>query len=44
MFNVVYGLGCDSKDDAILIRMEKVITATTQAVTPTQFLVVYILF
>jgi hypothetical protein len=43
MFNVAYGLGCDSKDDPALIRMDKLMTAITQAVVPTQFLVVRIL-
>jgi hypothetical protein len=44
MFNVAYGLGCDSKDDPTLIRMEKLVTATAQCITPAQFLVVRILF
>jgi hypothetical protein len=44
MFNVAYGLGCDSKDDPTLVRMERLLTAVTQATFPTQFLVVSVLF
>jgi hypothetical protein len=44
MFNVVYGLECDSNDDPTLIRMEKLTMAVTQSSLPTQFLVVSILF
>ena len=40
MFNVAYGLGCDSNDDPTLIRMEKLSTAIIQSALPTQFLVV----
>jgi hypothetical protein len=43
MFNIAYGLGCDSKDDATLIRMEKLVTASLQAGSPTHFIVVCIL-
>ena len=44
MFNVAYGLGCDSNDDPTLIRMEKLATAVSQASVPTQFLAVSITF
>jgi hypothetical protein len=44
MFNIAYGLGCDSKDDLTLIRLEKLVTAVTQSGLPSQFLVVSILF
>ena len=44
MFNVAYGLGCDSNDDPTLIRMEKLVKAAIQSAFPTQFLVVSILF
>jgi hypothetical protein len=44
MFNVAYGLGCDSKDDPTLIRMEKLMKAASQAALPTQFLAVSIPF
>jgi hypothetical protein len=40
MFSIAYGLRCDSSEDPLFIRMEKVVEATTQAVLPTQFLVV----
>jgi hypothetical protein len=40
MFNVAYGLGCDSKDDPTLLRMERLVTAVTQATLPPSFLVV----
>ena len=44
MFNVAYGLGCDSKDDPTLIRMDKLMTAATECAMSTQFLVVCIPF
>jgi hypothetical protein len=44
MLNVAYGLGCDSKDDPTLIRMDKMVTAATQATLPSSFLVVRALF
>jgi hypothetical protein len=44
MFNVAYGLGCDSSDDPTLIRMDKLLIAITQSAFPTQFLVVIIYF
>ena len=44
MFNVAYGLGCDSKDDPTLVRMDKLVTTTSQSSLPTSFLVVSILF
>jgi hypothetical protein len=44
MFNVAYGLGCDSKDDPTLIRMEKLVKAVSQSAVPTQFLAVSIIF
>jgi hypothetical protein len=44
MFNVAYGLGCDSKDDPTLIRMEKLVKVVSQSAVPTQFLAVSILF
>jgi hypothetical protein len=44
MFNVAYGLGCDSKDDPTLLRMERLVTAVTQATLPPSFLVVSTLF
>jgi hypothetical protein len=44
MFNVAYGLSCDSKDDPTLVRLGKLVTAATQAVLPSSFLVVSVLF
>jgi hypothetical protein len=44
MFNVAYGLKCDSKDDPTLVRMEKLVTAVTQCVLPSSFLVVSVIF
>ena len=44
MFNVAYGLGCDSNDDPTHIRMDKLATAVSQAAVLTQFLAVSILF
>jgi hypothetical protein len=40
MFNVAYGLRCDSCDDPLLIRMERFMAAVIEAVLPTKFLVV----
>ena len=40
MFNVAYGLQCDSCDDPLLIRMEKLMAALIEAALPTRFLVV----
>ena len=40
MFIVAYGLRCDSCDDPLLIRMEKLMAAVTEASLPTKFLVV----
>jgi hypothetical protein len=44
MFNVAYGLGCDSNDDPTLIRMQKLLTAVSRAAMPAQFAAVSILF
>ena len=44
MFNVAYGLGCDSNDDLTLIRMDKLVTAVTQSTLPSSFLVVSLPF
>jgi hypothetical protein len=44
MFNVAYGLGCDSNDDPTLVRMHKLVTAVTEAALPSFFLVMNILF
>jgi hypothetical protein len=44
MFNVAYGLGCDSKDDPTLIRIDKLVTAASECALPSQFLVVSVLF
>jgi hypothetical protein len=43
MFNVAYGLGCQSNNDPTLIRMDKLATAIASSALPTQFLVVSIL-
>jgi hypothetical protein len=40
MFNIAYGLKCDSSEDPLLIRTEKLLEAIIQAMRPTQFLVV----
>jgi hypothetical protein len=40
MFKLAYGLRCDSHDDPLLIRMEKLMAAITEAALPTKFLVV----
>jgi hypothetical protein len=44
MFNVAYGLRCDSKDDPTFVRMDKMVTAVTQSGFPSHFLVVSIPF
>ena len=44
MFNVAYGLGCDSKDDPTLVRMDKLVTASIRFTLPSSFLVVGTLF
>jgi hypothetical protein len=40
MFDVAYGLRCDSSDDPLLIRMEKFTAALIEGLLPTSFLVV----
>jgi hypothetical protein len=40
MFSVAYGLRCDSNEDPMLTRMEKLLTALDQAVIRSKFLVV----
>ena len=40
MFNVAYGLGCDSNEDPMLVRMEKLVTAVNEFGVPFRFLVV----
>jgi hypothetical protein len=40
MFDVAYGLGCDSKDQLILIRLHKMIDAAIYAANPSSFFVV----
>ena len=44
MFNIAYGLRCDSNEDPLLIRTEKYLPEISHATSPTQFLVVSILF
>jgi hypothetical protein len=43
MFNVAYGLECNSNDDPTLIRMEKLTTATIEVGGAAQFLFVSLL-
>jgi hypothetical protein len=43
MFNIAYGLKCDSSEDPLLIRIEKLMEAVAQTALPTQFLVVSLL-
>jgi hypothetical protein len=43
MFNVAYGLGCDSHSDPTLIRMEKLMTAMNHISMPAQLLLVSLL-
>jgi hypothetical protein len=40
MFNVAYGLGCDSGDDPTLTRTEQLVTALNHISVPAQFLLV----
>ena len=44
MFDVAYGLRCDSNEDPLLVRTEKYLPEISHATSPTQFLVVSILF
>ena len=44
MFNIAYGLRCDSNEDPLLIRITKFQSELNHAAAPTQFLVVSILF
>jgi hypothetical protein len=43
MFNVAYGLECDSNDDPILIRMDKLLTVLIHVSGAAQFLFVSLL-
>jgi hypothetical protein len=43
MFNVAYGLECESDDDPRLVRLEKLVAAIIKSALPSQFLVVSIL-
>jgi hypothetical protein len=43
MLNVAYGLGCDSNEDPLLIRMGKLVAATNEFILPFKFLVVSLL-
>jgi hypothetical protein len=40
MFDVAYGLGCDSQDLPILVRLQDLMEAAMYAANPTSFLVV----
>jgi hypothetical protein len=40
MFNIAYGLRCDSSDDPLLNRMEKFMAGLIEGALPTKFLVV----
>jgi hypothetical protein len=40
MFDLAYGLRCDSSDDPLLIRMEKFFATLIEGAMPTKFLVV----
>jgi hypothetical protein len=40
MFDVAYGLGCDSEDLPILVRLQKLMDAVAWAGNPSSFLVV----
>jgi hypothetical protein len=40
MFDLAYGLRCDTSDDPLLIRMEKFMAALIEGAMPTKFLVV----
>jgi hypothetical protein len=44
MFNIAYGLKCDSNEDPLIIRTENYLPEISHAVSPTQFLVVSTLF
>ena len=44
MFDVAYGLRCDSNEDPLLVRTEKYLPEVSHAAAPSQFLVVSILF
>jgi hypothetical protein len=43
MLNVAYGLGCDSNEDPLLIRMEKLVATINEFSVPFRFLVVSLL-
>jgi hypothetical protein len=43
MFNIAYGLGCDSDDDPRFVRMDKFVTALNYTPIPAQFLLVGLL-
>ena len=43
MFNIAYGLRCESGDDPLLIRMENFMAALIEGALPTKFLVVSLL-
>jgi hypothetical protein len=43
MVNIAYGLRCDSSEDPLLIRIEKLMTTVVQAALPSKFLVVSLL-
>jgi hypothetical protein len=40
MFDVAYGLRCESSDDPLLVRMEKFMATLIEGALPTTFLVV----
>jgi hypothetical protein len=40
MFDVAYGLGCNSEDLPILVRLQKLMDAVVYAANPSSFLVV----
>jgi hypothetical protein len=40
MFDLAYGLRCDSSSDPLLIRMDKLMAAIIEGAMPTKFLVV----
>jgi hypothetical protein len=44
MFSIAYGFRCDSTDDPLLVRMETFVAAIAQALLPTKFLVVSLIF
>ena len=43
MFNIAYGLRCDSIEDPVLIRMEKLVTAVAKAAISNMFFAVRLL-